>query len=173
MDTYKKCPLFGFFVLLYIKPVIIKSNEENGDKKMSRFNEFQRKQLENNPNVSHVTDKNINYSPAFKIRAVKESLAGKGPKEIFIENGFDIAVIGVKKPKSSLERWRKTYELFGEEGFYTERRGKGSACRPSSKELTVEEKLKKAEARIAFLEMENDFLKKLEELERQAKRKKN
>jgi hypothetical protein len=31
--------------------------------------------------------------------------------------------------------------------------------------LTIEEKLKKAEARIKFLEAENDFLKKLEELE--------
>jgi transposase len=52
------------------------------------------------------------------------------------------------------------------------RRSKGSTGRPSSKELTAEEKLMKAEARIAFLEMENDFLKKLEELERQAKKKK-
>ena len=36
----------------------------------------------------------------------------------------------------------------------------------------MEEQLKKAEARIAYLEVENDFLKKLEELERQALAKK-
>ena len=36
----------------------------------------------------------------------------------------------------------------------------------------MEEKLKKAEARIKYLEVENDFLKKLEELERQALAKK-
>ncbi|MEY2191724.1 hypothetical protein AB7942_03170 [Neobacillus sp. BF23-41] len=46
--------------------------------------------------------------------------------------------------------------------------GKAASGRPSSKELSVEEKLKKAEARIKLLEAENDFLKKLEELERQA-----
>ncbi|QIZ05344.1 hypothetical protein HFZ78_23760 [Priestia megaterium] len=50
--------------------------------------------------------------------------------------------------------------------------GKAASGRPSSKELSVEEKLKKAEARIKLLEAENDFLKKLEELERQALKKK-
>ena len=43
--------------------------------------------------------------------------------------------------------------------------------RLSSKELSVEERLKKAEARFKFLEAENEFLKKLEELERQVLKK--
>ncbi|MFD9625337.1 hypothetical protein [Peribacillus muralis] len=92
--------------------------------------------------------------------------------DIFLSHGFDIHVIGSDKPKKCLNWWRRSYEKFGNEGFYTERRGKGSTGRPSLKELTVEEKLKKAEAQITFLEMENDFLKKLEELERQAKKNK-
>jgi transposase len=137
-----------------------------------KFNEFQRKQLENNPNVSHVSEQNISYKPEFKEKAVQENLAGKGPMDIFLEHGFDLKMIGPENPKQCLKRWRRSYEKFGNEGFYTERRGKGSTGRPSSKELTAEEKLKKAEARIAFLEMENDFLKKLEELERQAKKNK-
>ncbi|MBO1512599.1 hypothetical protein [Metabacillus bambusae] len=29
------------------------------------FNEFQRKQLENNPNVNHVSDRSISYKPEF------------------------------------------------------------------------------------------------------------
>lgn len=56
--------------------------------------------------------------------------------------------------------------IAGEEGFYTEHRGKGSTGRPTKKSKSTEEKLKKAEARIAFLEAELTFLKKLEELER-------
>jgi hypothetical protein len=134
------------------------------------FNEFQRKQLENNPNVNHVSDRSISYKPEFKIAAIKENKNGKGPTDIFIEYGFDLDIIGSKKPQQCLKRWRKTYEKYGEEGFKIELRGKGSSGRPSSKDLTVEEKLKKAEARIAFLEIENDFLKKLEELERKAKK---
>jgi transposase-like protein len=132
------------------------------------FNEFQRKQLENNPNVNHVSDRSSSYKPEFKIAAIKENKNGKGPT--VIEYGFDLDIIGSKKPQQCLKRWRKTYEKYGEEGFKIELRGKGSTGRPSSKDLTVEEKLKKAEARIAFLEMENDFLKKLEELERKAKK---
>jgi transposase len=136
------------------------------------FNEFQRKQLENNPNVCHVSERSISYTPKFKEKAVQENLSGKGPMDIFLEHGFDLKIIGSDKPNECLKRWRRSYKKYGNEGFYTERRGKGSTGRPSSKELTTEEKLKKAEARIAFLEMENDFLKKLEELERQAKKNK-
>lgn len=137
------------------------------------FNEHQMKQLEANPNVVKVSEKSITYSPDFKVKAVKQNLEGKGPYQIFSENGFDMEVIGVKKPQKCLGRWRETYNKFGEEGFYTERRGKGATGRPSSKELTTEEQLEKAKARIAYLEAQYDFVKKLDKLERQAKKRKN
>lgn len=171
--TLKKSPLFGFFVFFYKRPVIIKTNEKNGECEMSKrlFSAFEQKQLESNPNVNHVSDRSISYAADFKVRAVQENLSGKGPMAIFLDHGFDLKLIGSDKPGECLKRWRSVYKAFGEEGFYTERRGKGSTGRPSSKTLSAEEQLKKAEARIAFLEMENDFLKKLEELERQAKKK--
>lgn len=65
-----------------------------------KFNEFQRKQLENNPNVSHVSEQNISYKPEFKEKAVQENLAGKGPMDIFLEHGFDLKMIGPEKPKA-------------------------------------------------------------------------
>ncbi len=136
------------------------------------YNEFQIKELEKNPNISSVSDRSISYSPEFKMKAVTEYKSGKTPSQIFIEHGFDLEMIGKEQPKRCLKRWRDTFRKFGEEGFLTERRGKGSTGRPSSKELSVEDKLRKAEARIKFLEAENDFLKKLEELERQAVKKK-
>ncbi|OCA87884.1 transposase [Bacillus sp. FJAT-27225] len=135
------------------------------------FNEIQMKQLEANPNVEHVSERSIAYTSDFKVKSVKEYLTGKSPSQIFIEHGFDLQVIGSQKPKQCLRRWRNTFNEFGEDGLLTERRGKGSSGRPSSKELTVEESLKKAEARIKYLEAELEFLKKLEELERQASKK--
>lgn len=136
------------------------------------FTEMQMNQLEANPNVVKVSERAITYHPEFKIKAAKANLEGKGPLQIFIDNGFDVEVIGREKPQQCLDRWRKTYRQYGEDGFYSERRGKGSGGgRPSSKSLSAEEKLKKAEARIAFLEAELTFLKKLEELERQASQK--
>ncbi|MBG9587221.1 transposase [Cytobacillus firmus] len=136
------------------------------------YNEYQIKELEKNPNVLSASERSISYSPGFKLKAVKDYKNGKTPSQIFIEQGFDLEMIGKEQPKRCLQRWRGTFERYGEEGFLTERRGKGSTGRPSSKQLSIEEKLRKAEARIKFLEAENDFLKKLEELERQALKKK-
>ncbi|CAH0146183.1 hypothetical protein SRABI96_00592 [Peribacillus sp. Bi96] len=80
--------------------------------------------------------------------------------------------MGKEQPKRCLQRWRDPFERFGVDGVLTERRGKGSTGRPSSKPQSVEDQLRKAESRIKFLEAENDFLKKLEELERRALKKK-
>ncbi|WLD92656.1 hypothetical protein [Alkalihalobacillus sp. AL-G] len=97
----QKSPLFGVFcVNSNRKPVIIKTNGENWESIISRrfFNEFQRKQLENNQNVRHVSDRSISFQPEFKVKAVKENLEGNGPMDIFKEAGFDVDIIGHKKP---------------------------------------------------------------------------
>ena len=71
------------------------------------FNEHQIRQLELNPNVASVSDRSIQYTGDFKVRAVLENQEGKGPFQIFEEVGFDLTVIGRVKAKSALERWRK------------------------------------------------------------------
>ena len=81
------------------------------------FNEHERRVLESNPNVSSVSDRAIQYTSEFKIQAVKENLDGKGPAQIFIEAGFDLEMIGIKKAQSALNRWRTTYKIYGETGF--------------------------------------------------------
>ncbi|MCC0567297.1 hypothetical protein HN020_20290 [Brevibacillus borstelensis] len=68
------------------------------------FTEHEIKQLELNPNVMHVTAKSITYAPAFKIAAVKAHEEGYTPMEIFRKAGFDVDVIGHKKPKHCLKR---------------------------------------------------------------------
>lgn len=130
-----------------------------------RYSELQIKRLEENPNVLRVSETNISFTPAFKLATVKAYKAGKTPKEIFLEAGFDLDVFSTRKPKESLKRWRSIYAT----GLLEERRGKGSSVRSSSKELSVEEKLRRAEAKIKLLEIENEFLKKMKALERQAK----
>lgn len=134
------------------------------------FNEHQRRQIEANPNVASVSDRSIQYTAQFKLKAVQENLAGKGPVQIFKEAGFDIEIIGIKKAQSALSRWRNTYKTLGEKGFLEERRGKGSTGRPRTEKLSADKKLEKAEARIRLLEAELALLKKLDEMERQAKK---
>jgi transposase-like protein len=128
------------------------------------------RKLEVNPNVQHVTESAITYTPAFKLTALKAYMEGQTPSEIFIRAGFELHVIGHKKPKHSLKRWRDTYERFGEEGLAAERRGKSSTGRKPAGELSVEEELKRANAKIKLLEAQVDLLKKLEALERQKKK---
>lgn len=138
-----------------------------------RFSESQIHQLEKNPNVLHVSGRSVAYQPAFKLAAINSYEAGKTPMEIFLEAGINVDAIGRRIPNSCIHRWRKIYASQGEVGLLEDQRGKGSAegGRPVV-DLTVEKKLERAEARIKLLEAENDFLKKLEALERQAKQSK-
>jgi transposase len=128
------------------------------------FNDIQIRQLENNPNVKHVSERSISYEPAFKATAVKENLQGKAPSQIFIEHGFDLEMIGAEKPKSCLKRLRKTFYTFvGKMAFI-----RIAVEKAVQADLLRRKKQLKAEARIKYLEAEVDFLKKLDELERKA-----
>ena len=128
--------------------------------------EAQAKLLQNK-NVLRVTETTITYSPAFKVEAVRAStVKGKPPQLIFLDAGFDLDLIGHETPKYCLKRWRKVFRQRGEQGLKDDRRGKHTTGRRDEGELTVEEKLRRAEARVRYLELENDFLKKLDALER-------
>lgn len=136
-----------------------------------RFSESQIRLIEANANVLHVSERSIAYVPAFKLAAVRAYQASKTPAEIFREAGFDLDIIGRENPNRCLKRWRKTFDSHGEAALLEERRGKGSTGRPAA-EQSIEKKLAQAEARIKLLEAENDFLKKLDALERQANQQK-
>ena len=140
--------------------------------KKKLFSKGQMIELEKNPNVLRVAEQAITYHPDFKVKAVLDNIKGESPARIFMDHGFDLDIIGKELPRKRLYQWRKIYNESGEMGLTLDNRGKTRAERSSSKELSLEEKLKRAEARIKYLETENDFLKKLEELERQALAKK-
>lgn len=49
-----------------------------------------------------------------------EYLAGKLPRQIFMENGFDIEILRQSRIEQSAYRWKRTYEkngLIGENEF--------------------------------------------------------
>ncbi len=131
------------------------------------FSPEARAKLLKNKNVLNVTEGTITYSPDFKVKAVRANLLeGKPPLFIFVDAGFDLDLIGHETPKRCLKRWRKVFKQRGEQGLKDDRRGKHTTGRRDEAELTVEEKLRRAEARVRYLEKENEFLKKLDALER-------
>lgn len=131
-----------------------------------KFSEEQQILLSRNNNVKKVSEKLISYSEAFKMQAIKEYHNGKSGAKILKEAGFDLNMIGKDTPRLSLQRWRRTYSKFGALGLVGEKRGTTSTGRPKSSELTLEEQLVELQARNAYLQMENEFLKKLDALER-------
>ncbi|MCC0701413.1 hypothetical protein KGF42_19420, partial [Clostridioides sp. ZZV15-6383] len=73
-----------------------------------------------------------------------------------------LKIIGFDKPKDCLRRWRKIYLKQGEASLVS----KSSRELNLKKKTSIKDELKRAKARIKYLEMENNFLKKIDALER-------
>jgi transposase-like protein len=127
------------------------------------FTKEQIEQLLKNENVTKCSETSISYSKPFKIKAVKlYNEQGLSPSEIFKQAGFDLNVIGKKKPKGRMECWNKIYRAKGLDELSVENRGKHiKKKKPKIKILTDADKIKWLEAENAYLKAENDFLAKL------------
>ena len=128
------------------------------------FNDKQIKLLAKNPNVLKVSDKAITYSEEFKNKFIEENSKGILPRKIFEDNGFDIEIIGLKRIEQSAARWKKKYADMGVLGLKDSRTS--NSGRPLIRELTTQEEIERLKAKISLLEIENEFLKKLDEIER-------
>ena len=118
--------------------------------------------LEKNQNVLKVSESTITYTKGFKSEFIVKYLNGVFPRTIFERNGFDVEMIGMKRVEQAASRWKQAYEKDGLLGLNDSR--KSNQGRPCTRVLTEREKLLKLEAKVKFLEMENDFLKKLRKI---------
>lgn len=112
--------------------------------KKKQFTEEERKELSENPYVASVGKVSVFYTQEFKEKALYEYTKGKTAKQIFIDAGIDLNVIGERSPIDCLSEWRKNDRM------------RNQSYRD----------LKRAQAKIAYLEAENELLKKLEALEK-------
>ena len=128
------------------------------------FSDIEVTKLSRNKNISKVSTKAITYTFEFKKKFIDEYKIGKLPRVIFEEADFDVDILGIKRVETSSKRWRKAFKDNGELGLIDAR--KTSSGRPMKRELTDLEKIKRLEAQIEYLKIENEFLKKLDEIER-------
>ena len=128
------------------------------------FSDLEITKLSKNKNISKVSNKAITYTFEFKKKFINEYKTGKLSRIIFEEAGLDAEVLGKKRIQTASTRWRKAFKEQGELGLKDTR--KTSAGRPLKRELTDLEKIKRLEAQIEYLKIENEFLKKLDEIER-------
>ena len=97
--------------------------------------------LRSNPWVKNVTENSITYTEEFREYFVIQYSKGKGPRQIFIEAGFNVNILGYKRIKCSSNRFRNM-----------EKRAEGlkdtricNSGRPLEHDLTNEEKISKLE----------------------------
>ena len=120
--------------------------------------------LSQNQYVKKVSAKGITYTDEFKRLFIVENELGKFPRDIFEDHGLDINIVGIKRAKSSGNRWRNAYKKDGICGLNDTR--KDHSGRPSVKELSTEEKYERLKAQNNLLKAENELLKKIHYLER-------
>lgn len=128
------------------------------------FSESEILKLQKNKNVLNVSEKAITYRDEFKRLFIEEYMSGKLPRDIFMENGFNVDVIGIKRIEQSAYRWKVAYKENGIVGLTDTR--KGSSGRPLERELTPQETIERQAAQIKMLESQVDLLKKLDVAER-------
>ena len=132
------------------------------------FTEKEIKILSKNPFVKSVSPKAITYTNKFKEVFINQSQAGKFPREIFEECGFDTEILGIERIHSSAKRWRIAFRKEGVLGLRDNR--KGNSGRPRERELQVEEMNVRLQAEINLLRAENELLKKIRFAERRLRK---
>lgn len=121
------------------------------------FTDEQVEELKMNPYVANVTNKYINYTEEFKELFLADYQNGIPSILIFQKYGFDPKILGSKRRRNFVYQLKKQSKR--SEGFKDTR--KYNSGRPRVKDLTVEEKLERAEQKIKILSQENDFLKRV------------
>ena len=120
---------------------------------------------------------NTKYSPEFKLSVILDMRDHNlGYKETARKYGLVKQSFG--GALMTLHRWARIYLEEGAEGFMVERRGRGSKGRPRKKPLPTEvendliSENQRLKERLEYLEMENEYLKKLDALIRAEEQKK-
>ena len=122
------------------------------------FTPEERSELASNPHISKVMNSNVEYTAEFKERVLQEHKEfGKSAKQIFTEAGIPDWLNQGKYAKKTLDRWK--YQQRHPQAS-TRGRPKIDISKPVN-EMNLEE----LRQRVAYLELENEFLKKLEPLE--------
>ena len=120
-------------------------------------------ELTNHKCVEYATEWNVVFTEEFKQHAYDEYYRGKSTREIFTEAGLDTEKLGRKR----LENFRRSVMLCAnrETGFADKRKDKSKQA-PISTEAQMSKRIRELEHQVAYLEQENEFLKKIRSVEK-------
>lgn len=120
------------------------------------------KKLREHPYVLKATEWTVSFTPEFKRIAYEEYCGGKSMRQIFTDAGFDVEMLGNKR----LENFRnKLMEKSKTDSDFEDGRKNNSRKEAQSTEAQMAKRIRELEHRNAYLEQENDFLKKIRSAE--------
>lgn len=119
--------------------------------------------LNDHPYVAQATEWMVSFTSEFKKIAYDEYYSGKNMREIFTDAGFNVEILGDKRLRNFRNLIVKKGE--SESGFED---GRKDNCRkePKSTEAQLARRIRELEHRNAYLEQENEFLKKIQSVEK-------
>ena len=121
------------------------------------------KELNEHRYVEQPTEWTVSFTAEFKQLAYDEYYRGKSMRELFTEAGFDVEQLG----DARIQNFRRhLLEKADEENGFVDRRKDKTLQAPLSTEAQMMKRIRELEHRNAYLEQENDFLKKIQELEK-------
>lgn len=118
-------------------------------------------ELKNNKYVEFVSENKITFTREFKILFISEFNKGKGNSQIFSENGLNPLLVGKRRINVCTRNWKKQAKndpTFSKKCYH-------SVHKETDKEKKKRlENIKYLQKRVNQLEMENEFLKKVQAL---------
>lgn len=121
------------------------------------------RKLQEHPYVAKATEWSVCFTPEFKRMAYEAYCSGKSMREIFIEAGIDVEILGKKRLQNFSN---KLMEKSEENPSFEDRRRSNSSKKEQSTESQMAKRIKELEHRNAYLEQENEFLKKIRSVEK-------
>ncbi len=119
--------------------------------------------LSEHPYVESATEWMVTFTPEFKKLTYDEYYNGKSIRQIFEEAGFDVEMLGRKR----LQNFRNSVVAQGKkETGFTDLGKDKSRQAPLNTEAQMQKRIRELERRNAYLEQENEFLKKIQTLEK-------
>ena len=125
------------------------------------------KELREHIYVKRASQREVNFTSEFKQLAYDELHKGKTIREIFVEAGFDIEKLGQKRLENFQARVEKEAER---EGGFSDKRRNNHRHEAESDSAKLKKRLRQLEHQVAYLQQENDFLKKIDEAEKAVKK---
>lgn len=125
--------------------------------------------LKQSPYIAKATPYQISFTTDFKRMAYQEIMEGKLMREILIESGIDVEIMGDRRIWSLAEQIKKAAER---EGRFEDQREKNSRkLQKMTEEQAMAKRIEQLEHELAYTRQEVEFLKKLQAANMEAQKK--